>query len=470
MTRGMHGDGCQPVLWASAGVETVDTSDTGRWSSVFPVSDGSSLGGGPKVDGLWEQVFSESNMVRALDRVVRNGGAAGVDGMEVDQLQDWWAESWPRVLLSLEEGSYRPAPVRRVEIPKPGGGSRWLGVPTVVDRVIQQAICQVLVPVFDPVFSDRSFGYRPGRSAHQAVETARGFIEDGFVWVVEIDLERFFDRVNHDMVMARVARRVADKRLLKLVRAFVEAGVMTDGVRQPVMEGVAQGSPLSPLLSNIMLDDLDRELESRGHLFVRYADDVRVYVRSERAGGRVLESVSGWIEKRLKLVVNRHKSGVGHATRMMLLGFGFLVRSGRVSIRVAPSAVERMRQRIRQLTSRSWGVSLYQRIRSLNRFIGGWVAYFRLAETPSLFTRTDQWLRRRLRQVMWVMWKNNTTRVAELRKLGANDKAIFVAVTAAGGPWRASRREALNRTLTIRWWRQQGLIGFEDRYQHHHSS
>lgn len=467
MTRGTCSDDSQPPGGVLDGKEPmVHTSGPVRGSSTVPVSASSSLAG-VRVDGLWERVFSQANMARAVRQVVGNGGAAGIDEMTVDQLDGWLECEWSRVLSRLEDGSFRPSPLLRVEIPKPGGGRRVLGIPVVVDRVIGQAICQVLVPVFDPGFSDQSFGYRPHRSAHQAVETARGFVSDGYRWAVEIDLERFFDRVNHDMVMARVARRVADKRLLKLIREFVEAGVMIDGVRQPVTVGTPQGSPLSPLLSNIMLDDLDRELERRDHRFVRYADDVRIYVRSERAAERVLSSMTDWIEKRLKLVVNRDKSGFGLAVKLTLLGFGLYTRDGQVLVRVAPKAMRRMRQRIRELTSRSWGVSLSRRVTEINRFVTGWVGYFRLADTPSLFERTDQWLRRRLRQAVWEGWKNNTTRVRELRRLGANDRAIFVAVTRPSAQWRASHSQVMNQTLTVAWWRQQGLTGFSDQYHRH---
>lgn len=406
-------------------------------------------------------------MARAVRQVVANRGAPGVDAMTVDVLSEWFEVSWPGVYGSLLEGSFKPQSLCRVEIPKPGGGRRMLGIPTVVDRVIQTAIAQVLVPIIDPGFSDSSFGYRPGRSAHQAVQTAREYVADGFGWVVALDLDRFFDRVNHDMVMARVARRVADKRLLKLIRAFVETGVMVDGVKQPVTQGTPQGSPLSPLLSNLMLDDLDQELERRGHRFVRYADDVWIYVSSQRAAVRVLNSVTVWVEKRLKLKVNRHKSTVGSATKVMMLGFGFLLRNGTVQVRVAPEAVRRMKARIRRLTSRSWGVSLSRRLSILNRFIAGWVAYFSLADTPSLFTRIDQWVRRRLRQAQWDAWKNNQTRVRELYKLGAPSRAIYVAVTRPGGQWRASRSVALNQALTNRWWVDQGLSTFTDHYQRH---
>jgi len=439
---------------------------SGRGCSAVPVSVVSSPTG-VRVDGLWGRVFSETNMARAVRQVVSNRGAPGVDGMTVDQLSGWLESGWSGVQRRLEDGMFRPQPLRRVEIPKPGGGVRMLGVPVVVDRVIGQAICQVLVPIFEAGFSESSFGYRPGRSAQQAVSAAQRFVSDGYQWVVEIDLERFFDRVNHDMVMARVARRIADKRLLKLIRAFVEAGVMIDGVRQPVTVGAPQGSPLSPLLSNIMLDDLDQELHRRGLRFVRYADDIRIYVGSERAAGRVLASVTRWIEKRLKLVVNRGKSQIGAATAITLLGFGFYIRNGRVLIRVAPKARQRMKQRIRQLTSRSWSISLGRRIALINRFVAGWVSYFGLADTPSLFDRTDQWMRRRLRQTVWEAWKNNTTRVRELRRLGADDSAIFAVVTRVCGQWRASNSQVMNITLNTAWWRQQGLTGFADNYQRH---
>ncbi len=466
MTREMCGDDSQPAMRALVGDETVHTSTPDQGSNTSSVSAGLNLTG-VRVDGLWEQVFSGANMARAVRQVVANRGAAGVDAMTTDELSEWFEVSWPGVRDSLQVGSFRPQPLCRVEIPKPDGGRRMLGIPTVVDRVIQTAITQVLVPIIDPGFSDSSFGYRPGRSAHQAVKTACEYVAGGSGWVVALDLDRFFDRVNHDMVMARMARRVADKRLLKLIRAYVEAGVMVDGVKQPVTQGTPQGSPLSPLLSNLMLDDLDRELERRGHRFVRYADDVWIYVSSKRAAVRVLDTVSVWVEKRLKLKVNRHKSTVGLATKVMVLGFGFFLRNDTVQVRVAPEALRRMKDRIRRLTSRSWGVSLSHRLSTLNRFIAGWVGYFSLADTPSLFDRTDQWLRRRLRQVQWEAWKNNQTRVRELLKRGASSGAVFVAVTRPGGQWRASRSVALNQTLTNRWWADQGLYTFTDHYQRH---
>jgi len=289
-----------------------------------------------RAGGLWEQLLSRENLVRALRRVEQNAGAAGIDGMSTKQLRPWLKEQWPQVRSQLDAGTYRPQPVRRVMIPKPAGGQRMLGVPTVLDRLVQQAVLQVLEPVFEPHFSDHSFGFRPGRSAHQAVERARQFIEDDAAWVVDVDLEAFFDRVQHDALMARLARRVDDKQVLRLIRRFLRAGAMADGAWTASEEGTPQGSPLSPLLGNIMLDDLDCELERRGHRFVRYADDVMVYVSSERAGQRVMASITQYVEQRLKLRVNREKSRVDRATRRTFLGLGFMVRDGKVKVRVDP--------------------------------------------------------------------------------------------------------------------------------------
>jgi len=419
----------------------------------------------PARRGLWEDVFSRENLGRALRRVEQNAGAAGIDGMSTKELRPWLRQHWPQVRATLDAGTYRPQPVRRVMIPKPAGGQRPLGVPTVLDRLVQQAVAQVLEPLFEPHFSDHSFGFRPGRSAHQAVERARQFIADDAAWVVDVDLDAFFDRVQHDALMARIARRVCDKQVLTLVRRFLEAGVMADGGWQASEEGTPQGSPLSPLLANIMLDDLDHELERRGHRFVRYADDLRVYVRSERAGQRVMASIAAFIEQRLKLRVNRRKSAVAPATTRPFLGFGFYRRDGRVKIGVSPKARRRAKDRLRQLTARNWGVSMERRIHALNRFTVGWTAYFALADGERPFRDLDEWLRRRLRQVRWKEWKRPKTRWRNLRALGANERQAREWALSRKGPWRVAGSWILNTTLTAAHWRSLGLHGFSDPYR-----
>lgn len=413
-----------------------------------------------RVDGLWEKVFSRDNLTRALKRVERNAGAPGVDAMTTEQLRPWLHQHWDEVLAALDAGRYEPSPVRQVEIPKPDGGSRMLGVPTVLDRLVQQAIAQVLEPVFDPGFSQRSYGFRPGRSAHQAVEQARVWLEDGFRWVVDVDLERFFDQVNQDKLMHRVSRRVADKRLLKLIHRYLQAGVMVDGVRQASTEGTPQGSPLSPLLSNVMLDDLDKELERRGHRFVRYADDVRVFVRSERAAHRVLDGITDVVEGRLKLKVNREKSSVSTASVAGLLGFAFyFAPGGKVGLRVHPKAYKRLKMRLKQLTRRNWGVSMEHRITKLNRYIAGWCAYFAIADGRQRLEAIDEWLRRRLRAVRWKQWKRARTRIRELRALGMPPDMAYQWGMTSKGVWRLAGSAPLQRAMPNSYWDNQGLRG-----------
>ncbi|HEX4864975.1 MAG TPA: group II intron reverse transcriptase/maturase [Acidimicrobiales bacterium] len=411
---------------------------------------------------LWNQTFSKGNLLRALQRVESNRGAPGVDGMPVTELRPWLRLHWKEVRQALDAGTFRPSPVRRVTIPKPGGGERELGVPTALDRLIQQAIAQALTPIFDPEFSAHSYGFRPGRSAHQAVRAARAFVVEGYTWVVDVDLERFFDRVQHDALMARVARKVKDDRLLRLIRRYLDSGVMVEGVKQASVEGTPQGSPLSPLLANIMLDDLDRQLGQRGHRFVRYADDIRVHVKSERAGQRVLAGMTEFLQRRLKLRVNKAKSSVRHAAQALVLGFGFYFRrTGEVAIRVAPKALGRMRGQVRVLTGRNWRITMPERIARLNRFVAGWCAYFALAETPSTFEEADEWLRRRLRQVRWKEWKRPRARFRNLLTLGIPRQKAYEWANSSVGHWRMARSAPLQRALPIEHWNHLGLTGFK---------
>ena len=412
-----------------------------------------------RADDLWEVFLSRENLARALRRVERNHGAPGHDSMTTTELRPWLKTHWPELRGALDAGTYRPSPVRRVTIPKPGGGERELGVPTVIDRFLQQALAQVLSPVFEPSFSDRSYGFRPGRSAHQAVEAARRAIEAGERWVVDVDLDRFFDRVQHDALMARVARGVGDRRVLRLIRRYLEAGVMVAGVKVATDEGTPQGSPLSPLLANIMLDDLDHELERRGHSFVRYADDLRVYVASERAARRVLDGITVFVERRLHLRVNQAKSGVAPATVRGLLGFGFFHRAkGRVAVRLGAKTKARLRTRLRTLTARSRSMAMPKRIAALNRFLAGWTAYFSLAETPSVFNEFDEWLRRRLRQVRWKEWKRPAARRRNLRALGIPDLEARWWARSRKGYWRLSGSPPLHRALPTAYWTDLGLV------------
>lgn len=419
-----------------------------------------------RAEGLWEQVFSRANLARALRRVERNGGAAGVDGLAAQDLRGWLFEHWADVKVALDAGRYRPAPVRRVEIPKPDGGVRMLGVPTVLDRLIQQAIAQVLSPIFDPGFSESSFGFRPGRSAQGAVKAAQGHLADGYRWVVDIDLEKFFDRVGHDKLMHRVARKVDDKPLLRLIRSYLTAGMMVDGVVVATTEGTPQGSPLSPLLSNILLDDLDAELQRRGHRFVRYADDIRVFVRSERAAQRTFDGVTAFVEGRLALKVNRAKSSVATASAAGLLGFAFFfAAAGQVRLRVHPKARKRLKDRIRQLTRRNWGVSMEHRLDRLNRFIAGWMAYFGIADTNKVFAELDKWLLHRLRACRWKQWKRAKTKKRNLVALGVSPDLAAQAAYTSRGTWRTVATLAVNIALPRAYWHDLGLRGFSHHWQ-----
>jgi RNA-directed DNA polymerase len=411
-----------------------------------------------RADDLWGVFLSGDNLARALRRVEVNRGAPGPDGMSTAELRPYLKSAWPGLRQCLDAGTYRPGPARRVTIPKPGGGERELGVPTVIDRFLQQALSQVLTPVFEPSFSDRSFGFRPGRSAHQAVEAAKRAIEDGQTWVVDVDLDRFFDRVQHDALMARVARRVGDRRVLKLIRRYLDAGVMVAGVKVATEEGTPQGSPLSPLLANIMLDDLDHELERRSHAFVRYADDLRVYVASERAAQRVLDGITVFVEQRLHLRVNQTKSGISPATVRGLLGLGFYRQNGLVRVRLGPKTKTRLRARLRELTDRHRSIAMPTRIAAINRFLAGWTAYFALAETPSVFNEFDEWLRRRLRQVRWKEWKTCGAKRRNLRALGIPDERARQWAASRKGYWRLAASPPLQRAMPISYWTDLGLV------------
>ena len=419
----------------------------------------------PAGAGLWEKCFSRENLAAALRRVEQNAGAPGIDAMRTSELREWLRDRWPEVRAALDAGTYRPSPVRRVEIPKPSGGTRELGVPTALDRLVQQALQQVLTPIFDPAFAEESFGFRPGRSAHEAVEAARGLVAEGNGWAVDLDLDRFFDRVGHDALMARVARRVTDKRVLRLIRRYLDAGVMADGVKQSSEEGTPQGSPLSPLLSNVYLGDLDQELRRRGHRFVRYADDITIYVRSERAGKRVMASTVAFIERRLRLKINREKSAVDRAERRPLLGFGFYRAGGEVKVRIDPAARKRAKDRLRRLTARTWSIPMERKIAAINRFTVGWTAYFALAETPSVFEELDEWLRRRMRQVRWKEWKRPKTRARKLRSLGVPSQKAREWASTRRGHWRIAGSAPLQRALPNAYWRELGLQGFSDPYR-----
>lgn len=410
-----------------------------------------------------EDALERTNLQRALHRVERNGGAPGIDGMTTAELRPYLRATWPAIARALLSGSYRPSAVRRVEIPKPGGGVRPLGIPTVLDRFLQQALLQVLSPIFEREFSPHSYGFRPKRSAHQAVRAARALMQAGFSIVVDIDIASFFDRVNHDLLMARLARKVSDKRILMLVRRYLEAGVLIDGVKVPSEGGTPQGGPLSPLLANILLDDLDRELTARGHRFVRYADDCNVYVRSSRAGERVMTGIRTFLLRRLKLQVNERKSAVDRADRRGFLGFRASYRAGAVTIRLDPDSLRQVKAALRQHTRRNRPVAMARRIRELDRYLAGWLGYFALAETPSVFEELDKWLRRRLRACRWKEWKRGYTRKRNLQKLGVEEWAARQGWSRKG-PWRMAHAGALQRAMGRTYWSDLGLRSLVERH------
>lgn len=413
---------------------------------------------------LMSAVLERDNLMRAYERVVRNKGAPGVDGMTVGELKAYLKAHWPEIREQLREGRYQPRPVRRVEIPKPGGGHRLLGIPTVVDRLIQQALHQILSPLFEGEFSTHSYGFRPGRSAAQAVRQARDYIEEGRRWVVDVDLERFFDRVNHDILMSRIARKVKDKRILKLIRCYLQAGILEGGVTMARTEGTPQGGPLSPLLSNILLTDLDRELEQRGHRFCRYADDCNIYVRSQRAGERVLASVTRFLERRLKLRVNREKSAVARPWERSFLGYTVCRRKYNVRLKVAGKPVQRLKANLKAFFRSAKGCSLRRTLAELAPKLRGWVAYFRHAEVKGVFEELDGWIRRHLRKLLWRQWKRPYTRATRLMRLGLSEARAWRSATNGRGPWWNSGASHLNQALPKKRFARLGLVSLMDQY------
>ncbi len=412
--------------------------------------------GSPGRDGLLLQALAKANMEAAWKRVKSNRGSAGVDGLSIAETAAYLRAHWPRIRESLLDGSYRPSPVRRVQIPKSDGGVRELGIPTVTDRLIQQALLQVLQPRIDPTFSDHSYGFRPGRRAHDAVLDAQRYVQDGYRVVVDVDLEKFFDRVNHDILMERLARRIEDKAVLRLIRCYLVAGIMGGGVVMERFEGTPQGGPLSPLLANVLLDEVDRELERRGHRFVRYADDCNVYVRSRRAGERVLAGLTKLYE-RLRLKVNDAKTAVAPASRRKFLGYAFWYGpGGQVKCRVADKALNAFKQRIRQFTCRSGGRNLTETAERLRAYMPGWKAYFQLAQTPKVFRELDEWIRHRLRAVQLKHWRRGTTMYRELKALGASETDARQ-VAANSRRWWRNSRFLRNRAMPVAYFDRLGV-------------
>ena len=412
----------------------------------------------PAATIVMEEVVRKENLEQALKQVAANKGGPGVDGMTVDELKHYLKAHWPDLKAQLLDGRYKPQPIKAVDIPKPGGGTRRLGIPTVLDRFIQQAILQVMVPVYDPTFSPHSYGFRPGRNAHQAIRQAQAYIQEGYNWVVDIDLEKFFDRVNHDILMGRIARRIMDKRLLRLIRFYLQAGGMLNGVVQERYEGTPQGGPLSPLLSNILLDELDKELERRGHKFCRYADDANIYVKSERAGQRVMDSVERFLAERLKLKINREKSAVAEPPKRSFLGFSFT--SGEIrKIRFAPKSVKNFKRKVKQITGRSRGITLERMIQELNGYTRGWMGYFRIAETPTVLSDLDCWIRRRLRSAVAKQWfQSCKARFRGLNGLGVDPKQAAITAVSRRGPWAMSNMKAFKLAMPNKFFADRGLL------------
>ena len=416
--------------------------------------------------GLLEQILCPSNLNQAYKRVKKNKGAGGVDGMKVEELLQYLQDNKEELRQAIKDGKYRPQPVRRVEIPKENGKKRKLGIPTAVDRVIQQAIAQILTPIYEPQFSDNSFGFRPGRSTHDAVEACQENIRDGYKYVVDMDLEKFFDTVNQSKLVEILARSIKDGRVISLIHKYLQAGAITRGRFEETKLGVPQGGPLSPLCSNVLLNELDRELERRGHRFVRYADDLLIFCKSKRAAERTLKNIIPFVEGKLFLKVNREKTQVAYVGKVKFLGYAFYINSKKeASLRVHPKSVARMKDKIRHITSRSNGMGYEQRKVKLKQFITGWVNYFKLADMKSLLQRTDQWLRRRIRMVIWKQWKRVRTRYTMLRKLGIIEWVTRVGANMRKGYWRCARNPIVAKALSAERLKKAGYLNFLDYYE-----
>lgn len=416
-----------------------------------------------------EDILSSSNVGTAYSQVVSNGGAAGIDKMKTEELEAHLNANWATLKSKIESGTYHPSAVRRVEIPKANGGIRQLGIPTVFDRMLQQAIGQELSKYYEPHFSDYSYGFRPKRSCHDALDTALDYLNAGNVYMVEIDLSKFFDRVNHDRLMYRLSESITDKEVLRLIRRYLQSGVMENGVLQKTKEGTPQGGNLSPVLSNIVLDELDKELELRGHRFVRYADDISIFVKSRRAGERVLESVSAFIKNRLKLVVNRAKSGIYHYTKGGMLGFGFYKDAEGVKSRILEKSYQRLRRKLKRFTSRSWSVTFDFRVTYINSLIQGWISYYGKASGRARLRRIDEWLRRRLRMCIWKQWKVVSKRMRSLIQLGISKGQAYQWANTRKSYWRISKSPILQRTITTSRLEQRGYISIEKKYNRRHT-
>lgn len=415
-------------------------------------------------ENLIERIVNEENMNKAVKRVERNKGSHGIDGMQVDALRPYLKEHGKDLVLEILEGRYKPRPVRKVDIPKPDGGKRGLGIPTVVDRVVQQAIAQVMTEVFEPEFSEYSYGFRPNRSAHQALKQAETYVNAGYTYVVDLDLEKFFDRVNHDILMSLIAKKVADKRLLKLIRSYLSSGVMENGIKIETIEGTPQGGPLSPLLSNIMLNELDKLLEMRGHKYCRYADDCNIYVKSKRAGIRVMKTVKIFLENEMKLKVNEGKSGVASPTERKFLGYSFYNAKGIYRLKVHPKSIQRLKDKIRLTTNRNVSMNFEERVKKLIEKTRGWINYFKLADMKSLLNDLDGWIRRRLRACIWKTWKKIKTKFTNLKKLGIKKGKAWEFANTRKGYWRISGSPILSRTITNERLEKRGYVSMFTMY------